>query len=845
MTNPQKPPVTAVLGPTNTGYHLLALERMLAHRSGMMGFPLRLLARENYDRVVRVKGSRSVALITGEERIIPPNPSYFICTVESMPVDRRVAFLAVDEVQLAADPDRGHVFTDRILHARGTEETMFLGSDTVRPLLRRLVPGAEFVSRPRFSSLEYAGAAKLTQLPRRSAVVAFTANDVYALAEQVRHQRGGAAVVLGALSPRTRNAQVALYQAGEVDYLVATDAIGMGLNMDVDHVTFAATQKFDGRQHRALTAPEMAQIAGRAGRHMNDGTFGTTQEVGGIEADIVSRVEEHSFNDLEFLHWRNTDLRFRDLDALLTSLRRKPELEGLARAPDADDLRALEVLADDPDIREMAQGPDAVRLLWTVCQVPDFSRLETEAHTRLLRNLYANLMQHDRLPQDWLERQVSRLDAPEGDIEQLMGRIAAIRTWTYVTHRPDWVDDPDHWQERTRMVEDRLSDALHEQLTQRFIDKRTSALVKRLGEGGGDLVAHVDTEGEVRVEGYPVGHIEGFRFVPDDSPDAPYAAKAVFAAAQRALKGEVAARTKALTAAPDTALHLDDDAVVTWRGAPVATLSRGSDPLRPQVEVLNSDLLDSDTRELIRTRLATWMTDTVEQGLAPLPALLRDAPAGPAAGLAYQLAEGLGAVRREQADQQIRALDDDQRGVLTRHGVRFGVEAVFLPVLLKPAAVHLRGILWAVFHDVRPVPPLPPDGRVSVTADHADPAFLEACGFRPLGPVALRLDMLERIAFDARKLGREGPFRLTPELMSLAGLGHEAMAAVLAALGFRREDDAEGPLFRAPKRQRPPRGKPRGKGGSRPARGQGDGPRPANMAPRKQRRADPGHAARS
>ncbi len=455
------PRLVAVLGPTNTGKTHLAIERMLGHKSGMIGFPLRLLARENYDRIVRLKGARAVALITGEEKILPPNPSYFVCTVESMPLDRPVDFLAVDEIQLCADPERGHVFTARLLEARGLAETMFLGADTIKPLMRRLVPEIEHISRPRFSTLSYTGHKKVTRLPPRSAVVAFAVADVFSLAELIRRQRGGTAVVLGALSPRARNAQVGMFQAGEVDYLVATDAIGMGLNMDLDHVAFARTAKFDGRGPRRLTAAEIAQIAGRAGRHMSDGTFGTTAEQGPLGPEIVEAVETHRFDPLTRLNWRNTRLRFGSVDALLKSLDERPAIPGLVQAREADDHRALQALARNREVAALARHRGAVRLLWEVCQIPDFRKVMSETHTRLLAHIFGHLAgPEERLPTAWIAAQIANFDRVDGDIDTLMARIAHVRTWTYITHRGDWVEGATAWQERARGIEDRLSDAL-------------------------------------------------------------------------------------------------------------------------------------------------------------------------------------------------------------------------------------------------------------------------------------------------------------------------------------------------------------------------------------------------
>ncbi|HYD05945.1 MAG TPA: helicase-related protein, partial [Reyranella sp.] len=456
-----------MLGPTNTGKTHLAMERMLGHATGMIGFPLRLLARENYERVVKAKGEGSAALVTGEEKIIPRSARYFICTVESMPLDKHVAFVGVDEIQLAADRERGHIFTDRLLHARGASETMFMGAETASRWIRALVPGAEFIQRPRFSSLSYVGPKKLTRLPPRSATVAFSAADVYAIAELIRRQRGGAAIVMGALSPRTRNAQVELYESGEVDYLVATDAIGMGLNMDVQHVAFASLRKFDGITPRPLTKAEIAQIAGRAGRHMADGTFGTTAEVGPMDPEVVEAVENHRFDPLRHLMWRNSRLDFRSIVTLQRSLQERPPVDGLIRQGSAEDHQALELLSKDPELAELAVGRERVELLWEVCQVPDFRKLMADAHIRLLGQLYRHLTKLGSLPDQWVADQVARLDRVDGDIDQLTGRIAHIRTWSYVAHRADWVADPKHWQGRTQAIEDRLSEALHQALTQR------------------------------------------------------------------------------------------------------------------------------------------------------------------------------------------------------------------------------------------------------------------------------------------------------------------------------------------------------------------------------------------
>src|SRR6186713_2646737 len=581
--------VTAVLGPTNTGKTHLAIERMLAHSSGMIGLPLRLLAREVYNKVADRVGVDSVALITGEEKIKPPNPRFWVATVEAMPRDLDVAFVAIDEVQLGADFERGHVFTDRMLNRRGREETMLLGAATMAPLVRRLLPEAEIVSRERFSTLTYSGDKKLSRLPRRSAIVAFSADEVYAIAELIRRQRGGAAVVMGSLSPRTRNAQVALYQSGDVDYLIATDAIGMGLNLDVDHVAFAADRKFDGYQFRKLTPAELAQIAGRAGRATRDGTFGTTGRCDPFEPELVRALESHVFEPVRILQWRNSKLDFASIGALQASLAMTPREQGLTRAPIAEDIQVLEHAARDPDVRDMAKDRKAVERLWDVCQVPDYRKIAPATHAELAVTLYGFLMREGSIPADWFARQVAHADRTDGDIDTLSNRIAHVRTWTFAANRPDWLDDPEHWQAVARSVEDKLSDAMHERLIERFVDRRTSVLMRRLRENT-TLETEIKKTGEVVVEGHDIGRLDGFTFVADASA-AGSEAKTLQGAARSALAGEIDARAIKVTQAPDREFVLSSDGSVRWTGAPVGKLIAGDDVLRPRLRVIADEQL--------------------------------------------------------------------------------------------------------------------------------------------------------------------------------------------------------------------------------------------------------------
>ncbi len=769
--------VKAVLGPTNTGKTHLAMERMLAHSSGVIGFPLRLLARENYDRMVAQKGVRNVALITGEEKIVPAGARWFSCTVEAMPLDLPTEFVAVDEIQLCADPDRGHVFTDRLLHARGMVETMFLGAETIRPLLQRLIPQAEIDTRPRLSQLAYVGPAKLPRLPPRTAVVAFSASEVYAIAEMIRRRRGGCAVVMGRLSPRTRNAQVQLYQNKEVDFLVATDAIGMGLNMDVDHVAFARLSKFDGHRPRRLTAPEIAQIAGRAGRGMRDGTFGTTADCVPLEDDLVHAVENHHFEPLEQLYWRNDALDYTSVDALLASLQTAPPLPGLVRGPDAVDLETLETLARDPEVRSLAAGRRRVRLLWETCGIPDFRKLTDDTHTKLCTRVFQHLVRDGALPEAWLEQGIGSLARAEGDIDTLMARLSGVRVWAYIAARPDWLKDAAAWQSRTRQVEDLLSDSLHEKLTARFVDRRAAHLMRRLDESP-ELFSAVTLRGEVVVEGHPVGHVSGFEFLPDPSTEGPER-RLVLRAARRALREWMPRRVEAIEAAGDSDLAWGTDHKLSWAGVPVARLRPGAGLLRPTIDVFDSEFLDGPRRERVRIRLQLFVTARIEQALAPLFIAETQAASTPALrGMLHRLIEAGGVL------PGVVAAEPDVRAALKGLGIKTGQFALFLPALLKPAAATVRAALLALRAGI-PTPELPGPGKVSIAAPGWPAAFAGMLGWVEAGPTFIRLDIAERVAAELAWAARHRPAAVPDVVASRLAVSREMVPAVLRGLGMR------------------------------------------------------------
>ena len=798
--------VTAILGPTNTGKTHHAIERMLGHPSGMIGLPLRLLAREVYDRIASRCGPMAVALVTGEEKIIPPSPRYWVCTVEAMPMDIPVSFMAIDEIQLCGDFDRGHVFTDRLLHARGLNETLLLGASTVRPLIEKLVKGVNFVARPRFSKLTFAGVKKITRLPKRSAVVAFSAEMVYSVAELIRRQRGGAAVVMGALSPRTRNAQVELFQSGDVDHIVATDAIGMGLNMDIDHVAFAATRKFDGFQFRNLTPSEMGQIAGRAGRYMNDGTFGLTGEATDIDADIIERLEDHRFDPLKVLQWRNRNLNFHSIDRLLGSLNALPNREGLTRARAGADIQTLTLLSRDKEIEARTSAADQVELLWQVCQLPDYRNITGAEHAHLVASIFRFLVDAGRVDHDWFARQLSYCDNTNGDIDTLSNRIAHVRTWTFVANRPGWLEGAANWQDRTRALEDRLSDALHERLTQRFVDRRTSVLMKRLRERE-ELMSSVEQDGAVLVEGEVAGHIEGLRFIA--SVEKGEHSRVILNAAQKAVADALTGRAQSLVAAPDPDLSLGEAGNIIWLSHPVGRLAATGNLLKPRVEVLADEQVNGPDREAVQLRLSKFVSRQIAGLLEPLIALADDETiTGLARGVAFQLVEATGVLPREQVASQIKELSQEDRASLRRHGVRFGAFHIFIPALLKPAPTQLRLLLWAL-HDAekRGLDPaslpkyVPQQGLTSVPFNRDTPrGFYQVVGFRHCGERAVRVDMLERLAdmirtrvfWRATREGEERPdgsvegggFTVVPDMMSLVGCSGEEFSSILKSLGF-------------------------------------------------------------
>lgn len=816
--------VTAVIGPTNTGKTHLAIERMLGHKSGMIGLPLRLLAREVYDKICARVGADQVALITGEEKIKPERARYWVATVEAMPRDVDVDFLAIDEIQLAADLERGHVFTDRLLHARGQSETLLLGAQTMRDCIADLIPGANFISRPRLSKLTYSGQKKITRLPARSAIVAFSAQEVYEIAELIRRQRGGAAVVLGALSPRTRNAQVELYQSGDVEHLVATDAIGMGLNLDVDHVAFSSLRKFDGSQHRPLTPSEIGQIAGRAGRHMNDGTFGVTGRADPLDPEIVERLESHTFDPVKVLQWRNRSLNFASLDALSRSLRELPDEPRLARARAADDVLALDAAMRDSDVMSLATGQPAVVRLWEACQIPDYRKISGQSHAELVASIFKFIADgNGKIPEDWFARQVALADRVDGDIDTIANRIAHIRTWTFVANREEWLQDAAHWQDRTREIEDKLSDALHECLTQRFVDRRTSALMKGM-RNKDELNAEIGEDGSISVEDHYVGRLNGLQFTLDATSTDVHG-RATRQAASQVVARELGMRVRRIVAAQDNAFSLNQHGDVLWRGELVGKLEASDDPLAPTVTTIADEEVPAAERDRVTEKLITWLKAHIAEKLKPLVDMAAHQDLqGLARGVAFQLKENLGALKRETVAKDISALDQSARAELRRFGLRFGAFNIYFPALLKPAPAELAAVLWLVKSGntgkggLADTATLPRAGLTSVVAEPATPEEMyRVNGFHLCGPRAVRLDILERLADQIRPLlawrgnpdedtsapkgsTGDGAFRTTDDMMSILGCSASELSEVLNVLGFRVERRPVQPAAESAKR---------------------------------------------
>ncbi len=780
--------ILAVLGPTNTGKTHYAIERMLSHKSGTIGLPLRLLAREVYEKIIKVRGINSCALITGEEKVIPNDPKYFVCTVEAMPLTNSVECLVVDEIQLAADPHRGHIFTDRIINSRGISETIFLGSDTARSILKKLVPESKIITRKRFSKLTYSGQKRLTRLPPKSAVIAFSTQTVYEQAEAMRAHRGGCAVVLGALSPRTRNAQIELYQSGDVDYMVATDAIGMGLNMDLDHVAFSSNSKFDGSKTRKLFSSEIAQIAGRAGRHTANGTFGITNDIQAFSEGIISAVEQHKFQKIEKIFWRNSQLDMSSVKELLYSLEKKPPLRFLKRKGDAEDHQTLQTLARDKKIRSLLSTESSVKLLWEACQVPDYTKTLTENHVALISRIFRNLHNRGSLPNSWIRGLVTPLDRIDGDIDTLTARLSHVRTWTYVAHRREWTDDPQYWRDITRSIEDRISDTLHNRLTQRFVEKRISILAKKFGKNK-DPVASIDRLGNVLIEGQSVGKMSGFSLILDEeTTDKRELARVV----NQILPAEIKRRTRQLVESKDNLFTLgiynkkEKLGVIYWQDAPIGRVTRGQSPIKPDIKLFDSGSIQIELRQKITNRLKIWLNNYIQETLPYSDVNNSKSLKGIVGGVAYHVVESFGFAPRKKIGDILNELNRQDRNQLWEYGIRVGYFGAYVPAALKPKSRMLNSLLWQIYNDSQ-INAFPYDASAfSIPiAEDLSGSYLNSIGFQLLGPRAIRIDIAERIVREIYNKIKKEPASIDKKIRSLMGCSEEECREIMLSLGYK------------------------------------------------------------
>jgi len=785
----KKNKISAVLGPTNTGKTFLAIETMLSFNSGMIGFPLRLLAREVYDKVIKKIDPSIVALITGEEKIIPLNAKYFLCTAESMPVDKDLEFVGIDEIQMCNDHERGHIFTDRLLNLRGEKLTMFMGSNTIKSIIEKLDEDIEFTNKERFSKLSFNGHKKISRIERKSAIIAFSTEEVYAIAELIRRQKGGAAIVMGSLSPKTRNAQVNLYQSDDVDYLVATDAIGMGINMDLDHVYFSNLKKFDGQKLRRLNLYEIGQIAGRAGRYLNNGYFGITGDCGEISSDEAEVIEKHKFTEIQNIFWRNSKLNFNNKISLLKSLEEKPNKDWLKRINECEDEKVLKYfLKDTPNIN-IEDNSEILKIIWECCQIPDFVKKTYGHHVEIVSKVFTFLTGKTRkIPNQYMKGQLSVLDKLDGNVDSLSNRIANVRTWAYVSNKSNWVENQDYWIERTKHLEDKLSDRLHEELTKTFIDKRASVLAKGLKQ---DILfdTQIIEEEKVMINQQYIGHLKGLKLELDFKADALDAdIKSLKKAARQNVSPEIIKRISQII---DVGLiELKDDFKIYWKNYPIAKLISGSDYLNPRIHLFIDEMIEYDEKLKLNTYLQKWINDKINIELKSLLDLknIKESNSELRA-LSYHLYENNGVVKRENVSIYLDKLNQEERKKLRRIGVKFGRYHIFLFKLFKPSSVSLRILLWKNFNE-KNLNLFPPTFGLNFLEDNKkiNKDFMLLCGFEKFDRFFVRIDILERLfilILNSNKDNKNNEIKLTPEMLNLLGSNKENFIKLLQNMKYK------------------------------------------------------------
>jgi ATP-dependent RNA helicase SUPV3L1/SUV3 len=791
--------ITAVLGPTNTGKTHLAIDTMLSFESGMIGFPLRLLAREVYDKVIKKISLDKVALITGEEKIIPSNAKYFLCTVESMPIDKDLEFVGVDEIQMCADHERGHIFTDRLLNMRGTKLTMLMGSNTIKKIISKLNDDIEFINRERLSKLTYTGHKKISRINRKTAIIAFSAEEVYAIAELIRRQKGGAAIVMGSLSPKTRNAQVELYQSGDVDFLVATDAIGMGINMDLDYVYFSNLKKFDGKKLRKLNLSEIGQIAGRAGRYLNDGSFGITGDCKEINAEDVDLLENHKFEEIRTLFWRNSNLNFNNPHSLIKSLEEKPQREWLRKIHECEDEKALKFFLRDKNLENINFDSKTLNLLWECCQIPDFVKKTYGNHYEVIENVFKFLSSSKgKITNEFMRLQLMKLDKLDGNVDSLSNRIANVRTWSYVSNKNNWIENQEYWIEKTKLLEDRLSDRLHEELTKTFIDKRASILARGLKQDM-EFKTEILENNDVKIDDQFIGKINGLKLELDLKKGALETdIKSLKKAARQSIGPELEKRIQNII---DTGLiELKDDFKIYWNNFVIAKLTSGNDYLSPNFDLVVDDILEQDQKQKLSLFIKKWLKnkiDTVLQSLIDLKNLKEKNSSIKA--LAYQLYENNGVLKRENVSEFLKSLEQSDRKILRDLGVKFGRYHVFLHKLIKPEPVTIRTMLWKNYHQKYFKLKPPTFGLNFIDdSDNRNKSFMLLCGFEKFDNFFVRIDILERLFMLIINSGSEEnkEIKLVPEMLNLLGCSKDNFKKLIIKMNYKVTEKNDEVFFR-------------------------------------------------
>ena len=792
--------IIALLGPTNTGKTYVAIEKMLEFETGIFGLPLRLLAREVYDKCVNRVGVEKVALITGEEKIIPSTANYFICTVESMPKDKIVDFIAIDEIQMCADRERGHIFTERMLQSRGTKLTMFLGSQIMANIIKELVNNVHFENKERYSKLSYSGIKKISRLDRKVAIIAFSIEDVYAIAELVRRQKGGAAVIMGSLSPKTRNSQVGLYQSGDVDYLIATDAIGMGLNMDINEIYFSNLKKFDGKKTRRLNLIEMSQIAGRAGRYKNDGGFGTTGDCETLNSDEIEKIEKHHLPDTKTIYWRNSNLDFRSPEKLIATLELKPNQKNLLRTNDSLDESVLRFFLKK-GVNNIIYHKN-LELLWECCQIPDFEKKAYNQHINVIDKVFQFLSTRKRkIPSSFMKEQLKGLERDHGNVDLLSHRLSNVRTWSYVANKKNWVENSDYWVQLTKSIEDKLSDKLHEELTKSFIDKKISILSRSLKQ---DLVLNteINDENKIHIDGQLVGELKGLKFIIEvTSKTLDTDIKSIKKAARKGVEKELIKRVDEILT--NSEIEIENQGKIIWKGNPIARLKKGSNYLSPHIDIIADESLNEISKSKLVNFLNRWLTNHIDKELGDLINLTKHQINNQyLRGLVFQLYENNGVIKRSEVDKIVKSIPADERKKLWGMGIKIGRYHIYLPKMLKPKAVEFRIRLWKIFHNLSDKNKIPKSGLNFLVDANLNKSFLLLCGFEKFQELFVRIDILEKLFLKILENTKDKKFKINSEMMNLLGCSKDNFYKLMTYMNYKKDKTADTYIFRGEKKRK-------------------------------------------